>query len=40
MFEVGNARHRVPTDAVAILMLTAGTSLWANARREMQVGVE
>ena len=36
MFEVGISRHRVPTDAVAILVLTVGVSLWAKARQEIQ----
>ena len=39
MFEVGISRHRVPTDAVAILVLTVGVSLWSNARQEIRSGL-
>jgi len=36
LFEVGNSRYRVPTDAVTILVLVVGVTLWANARREVR----
>lgn len=36
MFEVGNPRYRVPTDAVAMLLLLVGLSLWSEARAEMR----
>ena len=34
MFEVGNPRHRTPTDAVALLVLAVGLTLWNAARRD------
>jgi hypothetical protein len=34
MVEVGSPRHRVPTDALAMIAVAVGLTLWGEARRE------
>lgn len=34
LFEIGNPRYRTPTDAVAVLMLAVGLTVWREARHD------